>query len=555
MNSIRLTDAVGPLFAGAQAGMDRQIDDPGSPDHGGPVNAAWGIPDPSSAIGLTATLALALVVRRLRPDLAPARPDDGLLLRRAVEAADFLLRCQRPSGLTDLLDCNYDSSPDAGFAVQAMCPVIELGRRALPGHPDLAPVLERVERFTRAATVGMLTGGFHTPNHRWVIAGALARAGGLYPDIDVQPVIETYLAEGIDADEEGFFIERSAGVYDPICDRSLLLLWRALSDEPSRDAALRNLDLNLLMLNADGTAETGLSRRQDYGARSVPGSMALAYLLGYEARPDPRYLAAAQLLWDRGRGDASGVASYLIAAGVDEVVMPDGAFPFDFQRMLPANGIWRMRRGALSVSAFRGATRLMTLSSGQAELAAVKVNQSYFGVGAFKAEALEERGGGVVLTSSGVQLPNRPGYDMPAGRPMSRETFYEDRASRVCRALPPCRSEMTVTPDEQGILLNLRTLDGMEGVTAQMAFDFAPGGEWETADTCLRPAPGQVLFLRRGAGRMRWGQDVIEIDGGAEAHRMWSMRDAEAAPGHVRVLLTFRTPIRHTVRLRVYRAP
>ncbi len=555
MNAIRLADAVGPLFAGAQACMDRQIDDPGSPDHGGPVNAAWGIPDPSSAIGVTATLALALVVRRLRPDLAPQQPDDGLLLRRAVEAADFLLRQQRPSGLTDLLDCNYDSSPDAGFAVQAMCPVLELGRTVLERCPELAPVLERVERFTRAATVGMITGGFHTPNHRWVIAGALARAGKLYPEIEVRPVIDAYLAEGIDADDEGFFIERSAGVYDPICDRSLLMVWRAIGHEPSRDAALRNLDLNLLMLNADGTAETGLSRRQDYGQRSVPGSMALAYLLGYEARPDPRYLAAAHLLWQGGRGDASGVAGYLLSAGIEAIETPEGAFPFDFQQLLPANGIWRMRRGRLSVSAFRGATRLLTLSSGQAELAAVKVNQSYFGVGAFKAEVLEERDGSVVLTSSGVQLPNRPGYDMPAGKPMPRESFYEDRASRVCRALPPCRSELLIEPCGDGVILSLATLDGMDGVTAQMAFDFAPGGEWETDDTCLKPVPGQALFLKRGAGRMRYGNDVIEVEGGAFAHRMWAMRDAEQAPGHVRVLLTFRTPIRHQVRLRVYRAP
>lgn len=41
-----------------------------------------------------------------------------LLLARAIPVAEYLLRAQHPSGLIDLLDCNYDSSPDTGFAVQ-----------------------------------------------------------------------------------------------------------------------------------------------------------------------------------------------------------------------------------------------------------------------------------------------------------------------------------------------------------------------------------------------------------------------------------------------------
>jgi len=42
---------------------------------------------------------------------------------------------------------------------------------------------------------------------------------------------------------------------------------------------------------------------------------------------------------------------------------------------------------------------------------------------------------------------------------------------------------------------------------------------------------------------MRYGSDAIRIGPGAAAHRAWQMRDAETAPAHVRVLLTFVTPV------------
>ncbi|MBN2389639.1 MAG: hypothetical protein JXR84_02870, partial [Anaerolineae bacterium] len=91
----------------------------------------------------------------------------------------------------------------------------------------------------------------------------------------------------------------------------------------------------------------------------------------------------------------------------------------------------------------------------------------------------------------------------------------------------------------------------LDGVAAQVAFDFPPGGVWETDDTATRPQVGQVLFLKQSYGTMRYGHDVICIGPGAHAHGMWAMRDAELAPDHVRVLLTFLTPVDVTLHVRV----
>jgi hypothetical protein len=158
------------------------------------------------------------------------------------------------------------------------------------------------------------------------------------------------------------------------------------------------------------------------------------------------------------------------------------------------------------------------------------------------------------LHSYGESRPHRPGYDLPLGRPVDPLKWKEIGLERPFRALAPCESTLTVRLVEQGLELCYRTLQGAEGVTAQLALDFPPGGIWETGDTCLSPQAGQVIFLKQGYGTMRYGNDVIRIGPGAHAHRMWQMRDAETAPDHVRVLLTFTTPVQHTFTLEVYHA-
>ncbi len=62
-----------------------------------------------------------------------------------------------------------------------------------------------------------------------------------------------------------------------------------------------------------------------------------------------------------------------------------------------------------------------------------------------------------------------------------------------------------------------------------------------------------MLFLKQGYGAMRYGGDVIEIGPGSAAHGMWQMREAEPAPNHVRVLLTFLTPVDCAFTIRAYR--
>ena len=452
--------------------------DPAHPYYGALIDPATGIDDPGhggTAALLTACCYLLLARDETTPSVSASIPPDELL-RRAHLMIDYLLHVQRPSGLIDLRSANYDSSPDTGFVVQELATILELARQRDRRDADWAALATKIERFIRQAAEGIRTGGFHTPNHRWVIASALAQAGALFPDLALSPTIAAYVAEGFDVDTEGAFIERSAAIYDAVNDRSLLLLadhWDDADTRTRASAAVRaNLTLDLSLLNADGTVETALSHRQDYGTRVVPLNLAMSYLYCGCVENDSLFLRAAQTLWDAESAPSLGNLMWLAYVLLrfnpslpDPTTLP--ALPDQFARAFPKNGLWRVRDGLLSASFFKGTPRLCTLLFGEAEIRAIRISQSYFGVGLFVADTLTMQDNRAVLRSEGRADPRRPAYEQPLGRPVPPEQWEAMRNERDLRWVPPCTSELTVTHTDGGFDLHYRTLDG---------FDRVPGG-------------------------------------------------------------------------------
>lgn len=499
---------------------------------------------------------LVLLVLEQQPDILPSdMPSQDELLHRISIALDYMHRAQRPSGLLDLRSTNYDSSPDTGFVVEQLCALTSIGRNS----SLLAEPLAKIESFIRRAVPGMLIGGFHTPNHRWVITSALSQARTLFDGLGVDEVIKSYIAEGFDADDEGAYIERSVGIYDTVSNRALMFFaenWDNHDEvESALDAVNRNLDFDLHLLHADGTAETGLSRRQDYGTRTVPTPLITPLLQYHANRATPLYISAANWFWEKTQDaqqafDASWLTYCLLKYG--ELPQTDVSIPTDFIRHYPKNQIWRVRKDDISASVFGGATRLMTLTYGTIEMSSIKISQTYFGVGHFIAETVTAQDNGVILHSSGVQKPHKPGYELPLNRPVAPDDWSDAFQERDIYPIPPAESELRVNAVDHGFDFHFRTVDGLDQVPVQIAFDFPAGGYWETEDTALQTQGGQVIFLKNGSGKLRLDDDVIEISGGAEGHRYYAMRHAEPVPSdQVRILITFITPVDHQFSIRL----
>ncbi len=556
-NPITLSVLLDLLAGHAQSQRAWQITDPEHPDYGAIYQAEWGVADPRTT-GKFLVLCGYLV-------LGDALPDDRLLAQANL-AADYLLRARRPSGLIDLISVNIDSGPDTGFAVQELCTVLELAREKAIDRTGWQPLLDKITTFVREAIPGIMSSGFHTPNHRWVMVSAMVQAQALFPDLDVNAVVDRYLAETIDIDAEGMFIERSIGVYDAVNDRSLLFIHEHRQLDAALAAVNHNLTSDLQMLHADGTAETGISRRQDYGTRYVALGLVPYLIWAHKVQPQPILAQAAAALWQHFlRNDQltmndrtahlDWLTYVLLKFGDLEDVAP--ALPDNYVRHLPLNGLHRVRRGKRNATFFRDVTRLLTLTYGQAELSSVKLSQTYFGqyIGRFQGDTMRFADGKLVLRSEGRANPRRPAYELPLGRPVPPDQWSATMSERELRWLPHAVTTLTVTEAEGGFDLHFQTVEGADGVATQLAFDFPAGGIWETDDTRLMTTAGQTIFLKRGWGSMRYGTDLIRLGPGHLTHGMWQMREAEAAPDHVRVLLTFFTPLDFTVQIRTAEGP
>ncbi|MFM2091340.1 MAG: hypothetical protein RLZZ127_1829, partial [Planctomycetota bacterium] len=396
-----------------------------------------------------------------------------------------------------------------------------------------------------------IDGGFHTPNHRWVTASALAQGCVAYPDLAprLRPVFDALIAEEPDIDAEGAFIERSIAIYDAVCCRALFLADAALGWPAGRDAAIRCLRLDRDLLHPDGSCETGLSHRQDHGTRVVPISLAANYLLA-ERHGAADLAGTAAWLWTCATAPDLASAFWSVDALLTAGPAAPAVAPGDLERAYPLNGCWRLRRGALSATAFTGATRLLGLRWGALELAAVQVGQSYLGHGRFVADRLTPRPGGVTLHAPGHLAPHRLGYSQPLGRPVGKDGWDAAWPERGLRALPPCRTRIEIDAVADGLDLRVVGEDGLDGVTAQIAFDIPAGVEVRTDHLAGIVGTDQELWLRAGHAVLRQGNDTLTIGPGGDAHRMYTMRDFPKTNGLGRVVIALRTPIDHRITIR-----
>lgn len=494
-------------------------------------------------------------------------PDD--LLERMEVASEYLLRAQRDTGNIDLRNVNYDSAPDTGFAVQLLCAFYQLAQ--VPAKADanfadsIKPILTNLEVFIKRATQGMITGGFHTPNHRWVIVAALAQAMALFPDLDaasdVTACIRSYVDEGFDVDAEGTYLERSIGVYDAVTNRSLLLFaehWDDPTDIANvHKAVTSNLNFNLHFFHADATAETGLSHRQDYGSREVPVPLIASYMHSNALQPNAMFARAAQWLWQHAPLEMADVAwqwqAYVLLK-YGELEPSNEQLPTSYKKHYPINNVWRVRQEDMSATVYGGVSNLMSLVYGNATLSCMKIAQTYFGIGNFVADELSVDGDSASLNYHGSVRLHKPGYELPLGRKVLREDWQNVIKEREYKPLPPMLSRLELTAFPDGFDFHYETLDGLDTVMVQITFDFPAGGFWETEDTAFRTQAGQEIFLKRGSGKMCFGNEVIELSNGSGEHLYENMRASETvADGLCRVLMTFLTPVKHSFKLRVSR--
>ena len=237
--------------------MALQVMDEQNPNFGGYYSHNLGYASPSHVCNVPYILHLAIAY--FTEGSCYYRNKD--VFDRLLLACEFQKKCQRESGFIDIPQTNFDSPPDTAFAIFLIAMSIHTAR--MSHLPEAKDYEDCIAPFVTKAAVSIANDGFHTPNHRWMVVGALALSWELYPTLPLMPAIESYLAEGIDVNEDGFFCERSTGTYMGEESLRLTVASEVLEKPEIKDLIRRAMQCISHCLYEDYSVDTSISGRQD----------------------------------------------------------------------------------------------------------------------------------------------------------------------------------------------------------------------------------------------------------------------------------------------------
>lgn len=145
---------------------------------------------------------------------------DASLLGPLGWLVDQLAARQHEDGLYDV--GNLHSPPDSSFAIQDVCVLYAL--LDADDSAETSSLRTTLASVIRKAAPALAAGGVHTPNHRWEVSAALARAHHLFPDRRYAARIDDWLDEGIDATPDGIYSERSSTYAAEVTNPCLLTI-------------------------------------------------------------------------------------------------------------------------------------------------------------------------------------------------------------------------------------------------------------------------------------------------------------------------------------------
>ncbi|MFD2329518.1 hypothetical protein ACFSR7_09725 [Cohnella sp. GCM10020058] len=560
------------------AGMDRQDLDENSRSYGGILSAEYGLASPNHSTGTPTTMAI-WAASLCQPGSPFYR--DGELAGRFALAARYMLGAQHEDGTISPGWTNFHSPPDTAFVVVGYAQVYQL-----LAQDDWAPLREAasdVRLFLERTIPALVTGGVHTPNHRWVVSAALGFLHELFGTPETVRRAEQWIAEGMDMTPDGEWTERSNGIYNAVSDIMLVHAARLLA-KPELLAPVRaNLRMMLYLVHPNGDVVTDYSGRQDFGHKHDLSSYFLPYAMMARLDGDAEFQAAADLAYGQLRHPGScptnAAVRLLLDPSLQEPAVQPAALPAVYRKLLHAdfprrqylaamegaghNGriyhsrlhpdfgaaVARVRNGDESVTISAETPSFFALRHGAARLLGVQV-ATYFAPGFVPMNSLTEAEGGYRL--AGEQLK---GYYGPVAAGSLPATAGE--ATSPWYLLPHHLREETHVQRLRVEVDALETADGWELVIrsgepedamAQISVILAADGELSGSE--LAPVGEGKQFWKSGTLRYEADGDVLELSGGAFEHTAGFVREANLPTDCLTLLLNVVTPFETRIRIR-----
>ncbi|MFM2325900.1 MAG: hypothetical protein RIR31_102 [Bacteroidota bacterium] len=452
---------------------------------------------------------------------------------------------------------NLESPPDTAFLVELLSAAAFI--LAKDNAVELQTTNTAIKNILLKAGDGLITGGVHTPNHRWVICAALARINTLYPNKKYVDRIEDWLGEGIYMDADGHYPERSASIYAVVENNSLITIARLLNKPALLQYVRKNLEMTYYYIEPNGDIVTADSRRQD---QWLPKNV-MGYYLHYRymaIKDDNKKFAAIAMQIENTKGFEEEILNkdlfHFLENSLLQQALPQAIAPPDnYEKLLTTSKLLRIRRGNTTATLFGGVDWPLIIASGRscspnffsyrkgkAVLKYMRLSTSFFGLGYFYSEGLKKEGNKYLLHKKlaapyyqplSKNLRNNKGDYKLAPSTDGRFWNKMDFANRPVSNVKIQDTSILFVETNGTVELNI-AVKGLTGVPVTIELCFTDGGKFAGTTAA---AEGND-FLESGMATYESGGDTITFGPGAVTHKIIANLEGEKYSTHFGSLKT-----------------
>ncbi len=445
----------------------------------------------------------------------------SLLRDRISLILDFIARYQRDDGSFDLSTCNFKSTPDTAFDMKRMTYAYNLISK-YDSEGSFSEIAAKMYSIICFAANALIIGGFHTPNHRWGIAAALAAISNVVKDEQLKKScidrMNEYFVEPIDCTEDGEYSERSTGNYNAVVNTSMIMLYEELDDSKYLEYVDKNLNMMLMMLDADGTIFTENSLRQDNGKKEYPIKYFYQYL--YMAYKSKTNADAFRVVAHKIIADAMEMRNYSIDClhilmlydWMQEMEFKEMGMPYEYNKYFPYSGLVRVKKGNITYSLLGDNSNFLFFQNDCLRLG-MKIGVSYFEHRNFKADVIEHNKDTYIM-----KFRADGWYYMPfKEKPSTTDWWQMDNSKRERIISNYTEIIVEVTDIEDGIEVDIKT-NGIDRIPLRVEMSLPVDGKIYADNFVLEAKGGNSMVLKNGEIKYVKDNKVLRISGGFASH-------------------------------------
>lgn len=466
-----------------------------------------------------------------------------IILNELFDAITGLLTLQHADGSIDLLSTNFHSTPDTGFIVERLAQSYKLLKQS--NTKGVEKVLKPFEQFLKQAGEMLITGGIHTPNHRWVVSGALTKLYEIWPDQRYADRANQWLSEHIDLDPDGQFYEKSTGGYSSIVDRALITIAIGLKKPALFEPVRKNLKMMRYYIHPNGEVVTEASNRQDKG--TIGHMDGYYYAARYMALldNDGEMAAICRLIERDNKNSIHGILNhYLEDPSQWKELPPVKTLPTNYVKSFPYSGVVRIRKENWDTTILSNNAGWLTFHKGNAVLQAMRIATSFFGKGQFDSTEIKQVGDSWILNKKleGAYFqPFEPKFISPDG-----DLSKMPKSNRKQSNVQYLDTTIKITPLVNGIEVDI-AIAGTDKVPVSMELILRSGGKLEGVESIANKPSAYVLKGNQGTYTV--GADTLNFGPGKFEHTGYQLRGALPKMDAPTVYLTGITPFKHTIQI------